>query len=122
MVKMKFTDNQTAFDYATYMIVGSYFKKTTCTNSILEKRMRLQYCEQKLDNQYRMEEQCIRFVEQELLPTLPSNLWNQEVKVRFVRSSDGRTELRFEGPGHTLRVRGVYRGKQSELSAKLSSR
>ena len=47
MVKMNFTENQTAFEYAMYMMFGSYFDKAVHKNKILEKKMRVQYMEQK---------------------------------------------------------------------------
>ena len=34
-------DEQMAFEYAIYMILGSYFPKTTCSNARLEEKMRV---------------------------------------------------------------------------------
>ena len=116
MVKMNFTDNQTAFEYAIYMIVGSYFKKTSCISPLQERSMRLQYCEQKLENQYRMEDVCIRYVEQELLSKLPESFWNREMQVHFVKEcSEGISEIRFTSDNCILRIRGFYQGKHTEL-------
>ena len=116
MEKMNFTDNQTAFDYAIYMIVGSYFKKTSCASSLQERSMRLQYCEQKQEIQYRMEDVCISYVEQELLPKLPETFWNREMQVHFVRGCGGGiSEIRFSSDTCILRIRGLYKGKHSEL-------
>ena len=114
MMKMKNTNNtnnQIAFDYAIYMIVGSYFAKTKCNNPILEKRMRLHYCEQKLDNQYRMEESCIRYVEKILLKKLPSQLWESEMQVSILPLPEGGSEIRFYDPKNILRIRGCYKCK-----------
>ena len=119
MVKMNFTNNQTAFAYAIYMMVGSYFKKAACTSSILENNMRLQYVEQRLDNQYRMEDMCIRYAEHQLLSSTPANLWEEEVKVKVVKRSEDEMELRFMGSHYILVVTGTYRGKQSRIFHKL---
>ena len=116
MVKMNFTDNQTAFEYTIYMIVGSYFKKTTCLSTLQERSMRLQYCEQKLENQYRMEDVCISYVERELLSKLPESFWNREMEVHFVKEcSGGISEIRFTSDDCILWIRGLYEGKHSEL-------
>ena len=116
MEKMNFTDNQTAFEYAIYMIVGSYFKKASCASSLQERSMRLQYCEQKQESQYRMEDVCISYVEQELLPKLPETFWNREMQVHFVRGCGGGiSEIRFSSDNWILRIRGVYNGKHTEL-------
>ena len=115
MMKMNFTDNQVAFDYAVYMIVGSYFSKAKCTNPLLERGMRLQYCEQKLNDQYHMEDICIRYVEKELLKILPSRFWENEMQVRILPQSVGGSEIQFLGPDFILRVRGSYSGKKSRI-------
>ena len=39
MQKMTFTSNQTAFEYAIYEIVGSYFKKARCQSMIQEQKL-----------------------------------------------------------------------------------
>jgi len=38
MVKMNFTNNQAAFEYAMYMMLGSYFRKASCKNKLMEKK------------------------------------------------------------------------------------
>lgn len=122
MMKMKNTNNtnnQIAFDYAIYMIVGSYFAKAKCNNPILEKRMRLHYCEQKLDNQYRMEESCIRYVEKILLKELPNQLWESEMQVSILSLPEGGSEIRFCNPNNILRMKGYYTGKNPQLSHEL---
>lgn len=120
MVKMQFTDDQVAFDYAIYMMVGSYFDKTECTNTLQEKKMRLQYCEQKLENQYRMEELCIDYVERELAPKLPENFWRQQVQVHFAAGHGaGRPGIWFVCPEYILRVSGIYKGRKSIISCML---
>jgi len=116
MMKMNLTDNQKALEYAAYMIIGSYFKKTKCISSVTEKKMRIQYVEQKLDNQYQMEDLCIRYAEKELVRELPKNVWNCEMKARLVICEDGRTEIQFISPKYVLVVVANYNGKKSQLS------
>jgi len=115
MIKMNFTDNQTALEYAIYMMVGSYFKKAKCTSPILEKKMKVQYAEQKADNQYRMEEICIRFAEEELVPKLPKGYLDSEVKVRFLGQGSDDRRIVFEAPNFTFTIRGDYRGRKTKL-------
>ena len=43
MVKMNFTNSQTAFEYALYMIAASYFNKSACLSEITEKNMQPVY-------------------------------------------------------------------------------
>ena len=80
MVKMSFTNNQTAFEYALYMIAGSYFDKATCKSKLIERNMLLQYKEQKIDKQYQMEDMCIRFMNK-LAHNLPRNYFKQNMEV-----------------------------------------
>ena len=120
MVKMQLTDNQTAFEYAIYMIVGSYFNKTSCKNVLQERKMRLQYCEQKLDKQYKMEDMCIAYVEQELRNKIPSRVWDEKVMTRLIVNKErGMTEIRFISHEYILCISGIYRGKNSEFNYKL---
>ena len=114
MVKMNFTDKQTAFEYAMYMMLGSYFDKATCKNKWQEKKMFFQYQEQKEKQQYMMEDICIRYIENELVPNLPKKFWQQEVTVKFRPTSlDGVHDIQFHGKEYVLRVGGVYRGKRN---------
>lgn len=111
MVKMNFTDNQTAFEYALYMMLGSYFDKAVCKNQLLEKKMYVQYLEQREKNQIQMENICIRFVEKKLFSLLPEELWKQQVEVQIVPSDfKGVREIQFLGPEFTLRAKAIYRG------------
>ena len=112
MVKMNFTENQTAFEYAMYMMFGSYFDKAVHRNQLLEKKMYVQYMEQKERNQFQMEDICIRFIEKKLIPQLPQELWEQQVEVRIVPTEvKGLREIQFHGPDYTLRVCAIYKGK-----------
>ena len=112
MVKFNIVDNQTAFEYVMYMMFGSYFHKAVHKNQMLEKKMYVQYMEQKDKSQFQMEDICIRFIEKKLMKELPEGLWNQKVTVRIVPTKmKGLREIQFRGPEYTLRVCGFYRGK-----------
>lgn len=118
--KVNLTNNQTAFEYAIYMMVGSYFKKTVCNNSLQEQKMRVQYMEQKIQNQYSLEDCCIRFVHKNLLHKCPKNLWNQEMQVHFIpNATTGKTEIRFTNEEYVLRLVGTYAGKKSVIHHEL---
>lgn len=116
MVKMNFTDNQTAFEYALYMMLGSYFDKAVCKNRLLEKKMYVQYLEQREKSQLQMENICIRFVEKKLFQELPEELWKQQVEVQIVSSDrEGVREIQFLGPKFSLRAKAIYRGKGNTI-------
>lgn len=120
MVKMSFTNNQTAFEYAMYMMLGSYFNKTSCKNRLLEKKMRLLYWEQREKNQIQLEKLCIRFIEKELIPQLPEDIWNHDVEVKFCPTQyKGYQDIQFHSPEYILRVRAIYRGKDTVIQHQL---
>lgn len=115
-VKMNLTNNQVAFEYAIYMMVGSYFKKAVCKNKMLEKSMRIQFLEQKEKKQYEMEDRCIRFIEKKMLPSIPDKFWNEEKEVHFKASEDGKiTHILFIGKSNVLEVHGIYAGDNAGL-------
>lgn len=114
MAKMNIVDNQSAFEYVLYMMLGSYFKKAVCSNKLFERKLHMQYLQQKEKQQVLMEEICIRLVENELMPQLPEEFWEQKMKVRFVPTSvTGMREIQFIGAEYALRVSGVFRGKKN---------
>ena len=116
MIKMHFTDKQTAFEYAMYMMLGSYFNKTKCSNYLLEKKMRFHYWEQREKDQFELEKICLQWIEKELVPNLPEEVWNQDVEVRFFPSGDkGIRDIQFHGPRFSLRVKGIYKGKFNSI-------
>ncbi|MDD3368860.1 MAG: hypothetical protein PHP50_08270 [Lachnospiraceae bacterium] len=109
MEKIIFTNNQIAFEYVAYMIIGSYFQKTICRKRLLEQKMRLQYLEQRLESQLQLEERCIFFTENHLKRELPPDIWNETMEVHFVPDPWGlRHELRFNSPHYMLRIQVVY--------------
>lgn len=121
MVKMKFTNNQTAFEYALYMIASSYFKSADCKNKILERNMLLQYKEQKLDWQYQMEEICINYMNK-LSKSLPISLAEHEVQVLLSRDEKGIVEVVLKGDDFLLILNGIYAGKGSSIRCKYITR
>lgn len=114
MVKMNFTNSQTAFEYALYMIAASYFNKAKCKNRLLEKNMFLQYKEQKLDNQYKMEDICIGYLEK-LVKELPEKVFKQDVEVLFRKKEDGTTKILFMNSKFIIEFYGVYEGHKSKI-------
>lgn len=116
MVKMKFNivDKQAAFEYVLYMMLGSYFDKVACCSPMYEKKMHMQYQQQKEESQIQMEDFCIRFVEKELMPQLPEDFWKQQMEVRFLPTNvKGMREVQFIGADYALRVSGIFLGQKN---------
>ena len=88
MQKMTFTTNQTAFEYAIYEIVGSYFKKATCVSTIQEQKLIVHFKEQKQDTQCLMENKVDGYVKGVLLKKLPQELWEEEVTVEIRKAPE----------------------------------
>lgn len=108
MIRMIFTNDQKSFEYAIFMMVGSYFKRAFAGSKGQEMSRLIQYLEQKLRDQYWMEESCEAFVRRELLPKLPKEIWKEEMKVSFIPLGESKvSEVRFQGETYILRVAGV---------------
>jgi len=118
MVKMSFTNNQTAFEYALYMIAASYFDKAVCTSVFSEKNMLLQYKEQKLDKQYQMEDICIRFMDK-VAEELPEKIFKQNMQVRLGKREGAPTQIRFENDQYILCFTGNYAGRKSQIDYRI---
>ena len=115
MIKMNFTDNQTAFEYALYMIASSYFDRAICQSKLTERNMLLQYKEQKMNNQYQMEEICIRFMD-ELATKASERFFNQNMVVHLRRNEEGNTtEILFENKNCAIVFSGLYAGKKTKI-------
>lgn len=122
MVKMVFTDNQTAFEYAMYMIAASYFGKAKCLSWLQERKMRVQYLEQKVNNQYKMEEICIAQMDK-LIEKLPFNPATQEVEVKLIHHpKQNITEIRFANAEFTLSLTGTYKGRGTRIKHRIAFR
>lgn len=117
MTKMNFTSNQTAFEYALYMIATSYINKAVCTTPLQEKKLKVSYLEQKTDKQYQMEEVCIRFMD-ELMKKLPKDMSKQDMQVRLIGKKEGvLTELLFCNQKYILRLVANYKGKNTQITS-----
>ena len=117
MKKLHTANNQMAFSYALYMMLGSYFRKTVCTSSIMEQKMHLWYAEVQKDTQLNMEKQCISYIEKKLIPVMPKAFWNEKMEVHLsMDERRERIELRFEGAEYMLRVFVNPVGRKSEIA------
>ena len=114
------TINQMAFDYAMYMIATSYFDEVACNNSILTNRLYLRYAELKAEKQFVLEEQCIRHMEEKLLPRLPKQFLEAKVTVKLLPVQDSnQTALLIQSEFGKILMVTRYRGKNSKVSSKL---
>lgn len=118
MVKMNFTNNQTAFEYALYMIAASYFDKAICQSRMMERNMLLQYKEQKQNTQYQMEEICIDFMEG-LVRKLPPEFFNRTVEVKLNKTPSGLTEVVFLDNESIIAFRAKYAGRRTKIDIKI---
>ena len=118
MMKMNLTNDQAALEYALYMIVGSCFKKTICERSkFQERKLFLHYQEQKREIQYVLEDQCIRYTEEVLMPMLPESVGEMEAEVHFRKMKDGRTCICFRNSALVIAVTAEYRGRKKPAFA-----
>jgi len=114
MQKMTFTSNQTAFEYAIYEIVGSYFKKAKCQSTIQEQKLIVHFKEQKQDTQCLMENKVDGYVKAVLLKKLPPEIWDEEVTVEIRKTPESDLmNIIFYGEKYALIVKGAYRGKNN---------
>ena len=122
MVKINFTNNQTAFEYALYMIAGSYFDKAICKSQLIEHNMFIQYKEQRLDKQYQMEDICIHFMN-DLVRRLPEKYFKQNMDVHLVRRKPGKPmQILFMSDEHIINVQCIYAGNKSKIDYTVWSR
>ena len=114
MQKMTFTSNKTAFEYAIYEIVGSYFKKARCQSTIQEQKLIVHFKEQKQDTQCLMENKVDGYVKAVLLKKLPPEIWDEEVTVEIRKTPESDLmNIIFYGEKYALIVKGAYRGKNN---------
>ena len=109
----KATNNQNAFNYAVYMMLGSYFKQMEAVSECYVQKLYLYYVENKRERQYSFEDIAIRFVEREAAP-----YDEQAVLVSFF-ARDGRNYVAFQGARYTLVVQNDYRGARTKLQYQL---
>ena len=111
-------DHQKSFEYAIYMIFGSYFGKTVCKSPAKEASMHINYAETPVSLQYEMEEYVEREAEK-LLSGRAGKLAKESAEVSFVQTSGQYTEIRFIGNHTMIRLIGRYRKEGSEIRAEL---
>ena len=114
----KATNNQNAFNYAVYMMLGSYFKQMEAVSECYVQKLYLYYVENKRERQYSFEDIAIRFVERVLQKQLPEEIWQERVLVSFF-ARDGRNYVAFQGARYTLVVQNDYRGARTKLQYQL---
>jgi hypothetical protein len=95
-MEAKVNDKVGAATYVIYMMMGSYFKKAVCDSPLKLGQLRIAYCEQKSDNQIRMEERCVNYIDNRVVGVVPDNIFEDMVDVKFVRK-DSITVVRFIG-------------------------
>lgn len=108
------TKYQKAFNYAMYMMLGSYFRGATVTSQCFLKTMYLYYAEMGNEKQYAMEDIVIKFTENILRKELPEDIWEGEVEIVF-RQDKQNTYVAFVGDKYTLIVENNYKGKKTKL-------
>lgn len=119
MVKINFTNNQTAFEYALYMIAASYFDKAVCKSKFIERKMLVQYKEQKLSSQYRMEDICIDFMEG-FVKSVSSDFFHQDMDVYLAKKSiNAPFEIVFKNNRYCISFIAKYSGNKSKIDVKL---
>ncbi len=92
-------DKMNRYEYATYIMLGSYFKKSKITIAPVETRWKINYSEVNPNKQCDLEEIVIDMVDNHLLPKL-SKIKNMEEKEVFCQpktKADGTHYLRFYG-------------------------
>ena len=114
----KFTENQNAFNYAVYMMIGSYFREMEAISECYIQKLYLYYVENKRERQYDLEDLAIDYAEDVLMKQLPAELWKERVTVSFTKNGD-RNYVIFEGARYTLVVENSYRGGRTKLSYKV---
>ena len=114
----KFTGNQNAFNYAVYLMIGSYFREMEAISECYTQKLYLYYVENKKDRQYEFEDLVIDFAERVLRAELPAEIWQERVTVSFFVKGD-KNYVAFQGARYTLVVENNYRGGRTKLSYKV---
>lgn len=109
-------DEQLAFDYTIYMIMGSFFDKTKAAVPGKERRLRLLYLLLPQKRQYAIEEDCERYFERKILPELPESFLRGCASVYWRDSKDkSRTAVVFVRGKRQLWVTSLYGGRYKRL-------
>ena len=115
-IKQTKQNKQKAFDYCMYMMLSSYFAKATCTTRIHESQLYLYYQEEKTDDQVKMEQQCIRLAEEDILSRIPGWMLREEVKICLVgRQGSGYTTMKIWCDKYVICIRTKYHKTNPEV-------
>lgn len=115
-IKQTKQNKQKAFDYCMYMMLSSYFAKATCTTRIHESQLYLYYQEEKTDDQVKMEQQCIRLAEEDILSRIPGWMLREEVKICLVgRQGSGYTTMQIWCDKYVICIRTKYHKTNPEV-------
>ena len=117
-INNKFAGNQNAFNYAVYMMIGSYFRDMEAISECYIQKLYLYYVENKKERQYDFEDLAIDFAERVLQAELPAEIWKERVTVSFFVKDD-KNYVVFQGARYTLVVENNSRGGRTKLSYKV---
>ena len=104
-------EKQRAFDYSMYVMLSSYFNKTSCTTNMQKQKLYLAYQELKEAEKQKLDEKSIKLIEKELLPNLPEWFFNQQMEVSLIGSEEEYTEIRLQNRYYVLRIKTLYNNK-----------
>lgn len=105
--------NVKAMEYIIYMMVGSYFKSAECKTKSLERQLFLYYKELGYKEQTTKEDNCIRFIEHDLLKKLPRRYLKENVKVAFKTDEvSGLNNIIFSGTNWKMVIRNEANDKK----------
>ena len=112
-------DKMLRYEYATYVMLSSYFKKSKIANKIIEDRYKLNYAELSKTKQEDLEEIVIQMVDDVLIPKLSKikNMEDKEITLIPERIAGSELhKLTFEGEGFKFSIilKSVYDQKKKK--------
>ena len=111
---------QKTFDYCMYMMLSSYFARATCTTRIHESQLYLYYQEEKAEEQIRMEQQCIRLAESEILPKIPAGMLRKSVRIHLIGcQSSNRTTMQIWCGRYVICIKTKYHKSNPGVSVEV---
>lgn len=110
-------DKMLRYEYATYIMLCSYFKKSSISNPIIEERYKLNYAAIAGNKQADLEEIVIQMVDEVLIPKLNKikDMENKEIVMTPINIKDSDFHyLMFTGEGFkfTLVLKSVFDTKK----------
>lgn len=100
-------DKMLRYEYATYIMLASYFKKSKISNKIIEDRYKLNYAELSGTKQADLEEIVIQMVDEVLIPKLSKIKNMEEKEITLIPEKIPGSELHkltFEGEGFKFSI------------------